>query len=53
MSLKEFTLKEVAAHNTREDLYMIIHDEVYSISKFVAEVSLFYFDFIRKWNFGN
>ena len=40
MSLKEFTLAEVAAHNTREDLYMIIRDEVYAVSKFVAEVSL-------------
>lgn len=38
MSLKEFTLAEVATHNTREDLYLIIRDEVYEISKFVAEV---------------
>lgn len=36
--MKEFTVAEVAAHNTREDLYMIIHDEVYEISKFVTEV---------------
>lgn len=39
--MKEFTIAEVAAHNTREDLYMIIHDEVYDVTKFVAEVSFF------------
>lgn len=48
MSVKEFTLAEVAAHNTREDLYMIIRDEVYAISKFVTEVSL-----IISKEFGN
>lgn len=37
--MKEFTLAEVAVHNTRDDLYMIIRDEVYEISKFVTEVS--------------
>lgn len=39
MTTKVFTIAEVAAHNTRDDLYMIIRDEVYEISKFVAEVS--------------
>lgn len=37
--MKEFTLAEVAAHNTRDDLYLVIHDEVYEVSKFVTEVS--------------
>lgn len=36
--MKEFTLAEVAAHNTRDDLYLVIHDEVYEVSKFVTEV---------------
>lgn len=35
---KEFTLAEVAKHNTQEDLYMVIRDEVYEITKFVSEV---------------
>lgn len=37
MATKEFTLAEVATHNTRDDLYLIIRDEVYEVSKFVAE----------------
>lgn len=39
MATKELTVAEVAAHNTREDLYIIIKDEVYDLSKFAAEVS--------------
>lgn len=39
MAAKQFTLAEVAEHNTRENLYLVIHDEVYAVSKFVAEVS--------------
>lgn len=34
---QEFTLKEVAAHNTKKDLYMVIHDKVYDCSSFVDE----------------
>ncbi|KAJ6095697.1 hypothetical protein N7486_006443 [Penicillium sp. IBT 16267x] len=34
---KEFTLKEVEAHNTKKDLYMVIHDKVYDCSSFVDE----------------
>lgn len=37
--MKEYTLAEVATHNTREDLFLVIHDEVYEVSKFVTEVS--------------
>ncbi|KAJ5669557.1 hypothetical protein N7462_010627 [Penicillium macrosclerotiorum] len=34
---KEFTLKEVAGHNTKKDLYMVIHDKVYDCTSFVDE----------------
>lgn len=34
---KEFTLQEVSAHNTKKDLYMVIHDKVYDVSSFVDE----------------
>ncbi|KAL1882592.1 hypothetical protein Plec18167_003009 [Paecilomyces lecythidis] len=34
---KEFTTSEVASHNTKKDLYMIIHDKVYDVTSFVDE----------------
>ncbi|KAJ5993824.1 hypothetical protein N7451_009548 [Penicillium sp. IBT 35674x] len=34
---KELTLKEIEAHNTKKDLYMVIHDKVYDCSSFVDE----------------
>jgi len=34
---KEFTYAEVAAHNTKKDLYVVIHDKVYNSSSFVDE----------------
>ncbi|KAJ5661955.1 cytochrome b5 [Penicillium maclennaniae] len=34
---KEFTLAEVTAHNTKKDLYMVIHDKVYNCSSFIDE----------------
>ncbi|KAJ5460771.1 cytochrome b5 [Penicillium daleae] len=34
---KEFTLQEVASHNTKKDLYMVIHDKVYDCTSFVDE----------------
>jgi len=34
---KEFTLAEVTAHNTKKDLYMVIHDKVYDVTSFVDE----------------
>ncbi|KAL7021656.1 hypothetical protein ACKWTF_011976 [Chironomus riparius] len=37
MATKEFTIAEVSAHNTRDDLYMIIDDNVYDLTKFAAE----------------
>lgn len=51
--MKEFTLAEVAVHNTRDDLYMIIRDEVYEISKFVAEVSFSILIYSKILDFGN
>lgn len=34
---KEFTLQEVSGHNTKKDLYMVIHDKVYDCTSFVDE----------------
>ncbi|OJI98595.1 hypothetical protein ASPVEDRAFT_38089 [Aspergillus versicolor CBS 583.65] len=34
---KELTFKEVADHNTKKDLYMVVHDKVYDCSSFVDE----------------
>jgi predicted heme/steroid binding protein len=39
MATKEFTIAEVSEHNKREDLYLIIKDEVYDLTKFATEVS--------------
>ena len=33
----EFTYQDVAEHNTSKDLYMVIHDKVYDVTKFVDE----------------
>ncbi|CAO3681871.1 unnamed protein product [Umbelopsis ramanniana] len=35
--MSSFTYEQVAEHNTKDDLYMIIHNKVYNISKFVDE----------------
>jgi cytochrome b involved in lipid metabolism len=37
---KQFSLEEVKAHNSASDVWMIIHDKVYDLSKFVTEVSI-------------
>lgn len=37
---KLFTLAEVSKHNTKEDLWLIIHDKVYDVTKFQLEVRL-------------
>ncbi|EAW11302.1 cytochrome b5-like heme/steroid binding domain-containing protein [Aspergillus clavatus NRRL 1] len=34
---KEFTLQEIAEHNTKKDLYLIVHDKVYDCTSFVDE----------------
>ncbi|RJE21508.1 Cytochrome b5 [Aspergillus sclerotialis] len=37
MAAKELTLKEIAEHNTKKDLYLVIHEKVYDCSRFVDE----------------
>ncbi|CAL5870495.1 uncharacterized protein PFLUO_LOCUS4732 [Penicillium psychrofluorescens] len=34
---KEFTLEEVTQHNTKKDLFLVIHDKVYDCGSFVDE----------------
>ncbi|CAK7262822.1 hypothetical protein SEPCBS119000_000180 [Sporothrix epigloea] len=34
---KEYTYQDVAEHNTSSDLFMVIHDKVYDVTKFVDE----------------
>ena len=37
MATQEFTYQDVAEHNTKKDLYLVIHDVVYDAAKFVDE----------------
>lgn len=37
MADKEFTYQDVAEHNTKKDMYVVIHDKVYDCAKFVDE----------------
>lgn len=37
MSAKEFTYSDVAEHNTKKDLFIVVHDKVYNASSFVDE----------------
>lgn len=37
MAEKTFTYAEVATHNTKKDLHVVIHDKVYDITSFVDE----------------
>lgn len=48
--LKQFTLAEVAKHNTAADLWMIIDDKVYDVTKFQAEVTREPIRFLIHWN---
>ncbi|KAL6172414.1 hypothetical protein ACJQWK_01579 [Exserohilum turcicum] len=34
---KEFTYSDVSEHNTKKDLYIVVHDKVYNASSFVDE----------------
>jgi hypothetical protein len=36
---KVFTLEQLKEHGTRESLWMLLHDKVYDITKFMDEVS--------------
>lgn len=35
-----FTFEEVAKHNTRDDLYMVIDNKVYDVTPFIDEVKI-------------
>ncbi|KAI0176537.1 cytochrome b5 [Hypoxylon sp. FL1284] len=37
MATKELTYQDVAEHNTKKDLYVVIHDKIYDATKFVDE----------------
>ncbi|CAI7657825.1 unnamed protein product [Penicillium glandicola] len=35
--VKELTLQEVAEHNTKKDLYLIVNDKIYDCTEFASE----------------
>jgi cytochrome b involved in lipid metabolism len=37
MAEKQLTYQDVAEHNTKKDLYVVIHDQIYDVTKFVDE----------------
>lgn len=37
MAEKEYTYSEVSEHNTKKDLFIVVHDKVYNASSFVDE----------------
>ncbi|ODM15051.1 putative cytochrome b5 [Aspergillus cristatus] len=37
MADKELTFAEISEHNTKKDLYLVVHDKVYDCSSFVDE----------------
>ncbi|ODV93022.1 hypothetical protein PACTADRAFT_5442, partial [Pachysolen tannophilus NRRL Y-2460] len=37
LQTKKYTLKEVSAHTSTDDLWMIIRHKVYNVTKFVAD----------------
>lgn len=37
MADKEFTFSDVSEHNTKKDLFIVVHDKVYNASSFVDE----------------
>jgi cytochrome b5 len=37
MATKEYTYQDVAEHNTKKDLFVVIHDKVYNATQFVDE----------------
>ena len=37
MADKEYTYSEVSEHNTKKDLFIVVHDKVYNASSFVDE----------------
>lgn len=37
MADKELSFQEIASHNSKKDLYLVVHDKVYDCSSFVDE----------------
>lgn len=37
MAEKEYTYSDVSEHNTKKDLFIVVHDKVYNASSFVDE----------------
>ena len=35
--MPEYTYQDVAEHNTKKDLFIVVHDKVYDATKFVDE----------------
>ncbi|KAI1211257.1 cytochrome b5 [Annulohypoxylon truncatum] len=35
--LKELTYQDIAEHNTKKDLYIVVHDKIYDTTKFIDE----------------
>lgn len=35
--VKEYTFQDVAEHNTKNDMFCVIHDKVYDCTKFLDE----------------
>jgi hypothetical protein len=33
----ELTYQDVAEHNTKKDIYVVIHDKIYDVTKFIDE----------------
>lgn len=40
---KKYTHAQVKQHNKESDLWLIINDKVYDVSKFLKEVCVFFF----------
>lgn len=43
--LTQYTIEQVTEHNTRQSPWLIIHDKVYDVQKFLEEVSFLLFEF--------
>ncbi|KAF5012554.1 hypothetical protein FDECE_1378 [Fusarium decemcellulare] len=35
--IQEFTMQDVAEHNTKNDMYLVVHEKVYDCTKFLDE----------------
>ena len=45
-TLPKYSWEEIAMHNTSESLWLVVHDKVYDVTKFMEEVSRGVFDAI-------